>query len=284
MTIRGFKTSPYSLRGESKRKQMRILYNAIEITKEISRPDILSYPFNYTVGSYIYIASDFPFNSIYFKLGTPNAIPANMKIEYFGNNWSEVVELRDDTHGFTQNGHIEFTPNRNAGWTMALESSQAGISKVVYQKYWTRISFDVNLTAATSLEFVGNKFSDDTDLFSEYPIFDDANFMNAFRIGKTNWEEQHVKASELIIQDLKKKSVILGAEQILDRAKFIGASVCKVAEILFSAFGNDYVEQRKNAEKEYGKRLDLSQYSVDSNNNALLEKSEIISNQGWLSR
>jgi len=104
------------------------------------------------------------------------------------------------------------------------------LTKVVYDKYWVRISFDLTLGATCALSFIGNKFSDDTDLFYEYPIFNSSNFLTAFKSGKTDWEEQHVKAAELIIDDLQKKSVIIGAGQILDRKKFIGASVCKVAE------------------------------------------------------
>jgi hypothetical protein len=155
---------------------------------------------------------------------------------------------------------------------------------VVYDKYWMRISFNQNLKQNLVLNFIGYKFSDDSDLFAEFPIFNDVNFLTAFSSGKTNWEEQHAKAAELIIQDLQKGGVIVAPEQILDKKRFLGASVCKVAEIIFTAFGNDYLEQRKAAKEEYTSRLDLSQFNVDNDNDGILSPGEVVARQNWLRR
>lgn len=265
---------------------MRIFYNEIEITKEIEKLDSSTYSFSYTAGTFFYFASDFPFNHLFFKTGAvKNIVPANMKVEYWGSSkWHEVVELRDETSAFSQDGYVEFTPDRDDGWSREDESEDVGLTKVVYDKYWVRISFDQNLTVSSTLSFIGHKFSDDGDLFIEYPILNDSNFLTAYKAGKTSWEEQHVKAAEMITLDLMKKGVILGAEQILEKRKFIGASVCKVAEIIFTAFGNDYVEQRRSAREEYYHRLDLGQYAIDSNSDGILNPSEVKMKQGWLSR
>lgn len=263
---------------------MRIFHNNIEITKEVTRLDSSNSVLNYTSGDFIYISSDLPFNHLFIKQSVHNDVAAVMSVEYYAAGWVPVIELNDETNGLFVDGFVEFTPNKNNGWTMEPYSTNVGLTKMIYDKYWVRISFDVTLKVTTALSFIGNKFSDDTDLFFEYPIFNNANFLTAFKSGKTDWEEQHVKAAELIIADLQKKSVILGAGQILDRKSFIGASVCKVAEIIYTAFGNDYVDQKKEALSEYYKRLNLSQYSVDANNDAILEPLEQQSRQGWLSR
>lgn len=263
---------------------MRVLFNNVEISKEVERLDTSSFSMTYVVGDFIHIASDFPFNHIFIKPGTiKNVINASMKVEYYGSGWNEAVELRDETNGLKTEGFIEFTPNENKGWTME-DASTAGLTKVIYEKYWMRISFNVDLTAAIDLSFMGHKFSDDTDLFMEYPIFNDSNFLSAFKSGKTTWEEQAVKAADLICMDLMKKSVIIGPEQILDRKKFIGASVCKTAEIIFTAFGNDYLEQKKTSREDYYHRLDLSQYAIDTNGDGILSPIELRTKQGWLSR
>lgn len=264
---------------------MRVFYNNNEITKEIERLDESVYKLNYVSGSYIYVATDFPFNHVYFTMGdVKNEVSANMKVEYYGSSWNEVVELRDNTNGLTKSDYIEFTPNRNVMWSLQTDSTEIGLTKVVYEKYWTRISFDQTLTTDVDLSFAGNKFSDDQDLFSEYPIFSNSDFMSAFKLGKDSWEEQHIKSSEMINMDLIKKGVILGPEQLLERRKFIGASVCKTAEIIFTAFGNDYLEQKTAAREEYFKRLDLSQYSADVNNDGIVSPIDVQSKVGWLSR
>jgi len=264
---------------------MRIFHDDVEITKELVRLNGVHVDIDYVLGDFIYIASDLPFNHFYLKIAAPaNNIAATMKVEYYGSNWTEVVDLKDETNALFNDGFVEFTPNKDAAWSRVSSSADFGLTKIVYDKYWLRISFDATLKANCELSFLGNKFSDDIDLFHEYPIFNNADFLTAFEAGKGDWEVQHVKAAELIIQDLIKKRVIIAPEQILDRRKFIGASVCKTAEIIYSAFGNDYLTQKKEAQDEYHRRLDISQYSVDTNSNAILEPVENQIRQGWLSR
>ena len=264
---------------------MRIFHDNLEITKELVRLNGIHADVDYELGDFIYIASDLPFNHFFLKMATPvNNVPASMKVEYYGSGWNEVVDLKDETNALFNTGFVEFTPNKNAGWSMASSSVDFGLGKVVYDKYWIRISFNATLKANCELSFLGNKFSDDIDLFHEYPIFNNTDFLTAFEADKGDWEVQHVKAAEVIIADLIKKRVIIAPEQILDRRKFIGASVCKVAEIIYSAFGNDYLVQKKEAYDEYHRRLDLSQYSTDTNNNAILEPVDTQARQGWLSR
>jgi hypothetical protein len=268
---------------------MRIFHNQNEITREVEKLDTVNYSLSYLSGDFIYIASDFPFNHFFLELGAiKNAISSTMKIEYggiTGSGWNQVVELRDETSALLNSGHVTFTPNRNYGWPSVVDSSQIiGFTKVIYSKYWLRISFDKTLTSAVSLSFIGNKFSEDSDLFSEFPIFDDSNFMTAFKSGKTSWDEQHVRASELIILDLQKKKIIIGPEQVLDRRRFLNACVCKVAEIIYTAFGSDYVDQRKSAREEYSARLNMAQFDVDINNNGIETPDDISHTQGWLSR
>ena len=83
---------------------------------------------------------------------------------------------------------------------------------------------------------------------------------------------------------MKRKNIIFGSEQILDKSILIPASVSKVAEIIFNSFGNDYVDQLNRARAEYDKRMDLSRFIVDDNNNAIKDHYEIKNSQGWLSR
>lgn len=263
---------------------MRIFYNTTEITKQVERYDSYSASLSYTTGNYIYLASDFPFNHAWIHLpGVKNDVVASMKVEYYGSSWNEVVNLKDETNALSDSGFVEFTPNKDYGWSQLSDSSTIGLP-VVYDKYWLRISFDVSLKAGVQVGFIGNKFSDDTDLFAEYPIFNDLNYQTAFQSGKTDWVEQHIKAGEIIIQDLEKQGVIVAPEQILEVKRFRGASVCKVAEIIYTAFGNDYLEQRKLAKEEYSKRMNLSQFKVDQDNNAILSPSDIMARQGWLKR
>lgn len=273
---------------------MRIFHKTgasiVEFSDKVKKfsPDVTSVEM--LSGDYLYIASDFPFNHVYFNFAdTVNTIPTGMNIDYFStNDWVPVVNKIDGTESFTKSGFVEFTPNKDNSWDR--ESTNYGgdliqdLSTItVYDMYWCRISFDQDLELF-DFNWIGNLFSDDNDLFSEYPIFADQTFLTAFAAGKIDWKEQHVKASELIIQELKRKNIIFGSEQILDRYVLMPASVAKTAEIIYNAFGRDYNDSRDNARKEYDKRMDLSRFVVDTNNNAIKEPYELQSSQGWLSR
>lgn len=274
---------------------MRVLFKDVssisEITKQINKFKSDTYQMNMTPNDAIYISSDFPLNHFYVKVGEiGNIEDSQMTIEYWSNlGWAPVANLNDYTYSLAESGFVEFTPNKDESWLREDTNSQGSLiadleSIKIYDQHWIKITFSQTLTQDIELEWIGSKFSDDDDLFSEYPIFNDSTFLTSFEAGKIDWEEQHVKAASLIIQDLKKKNVIMGPEQVLDRSIMLPASVCKTAEIIFNAFGKDYNDQRLAAKNEYDRRIDLSAYAVDTNNNGILDAVDVQSKQGWLSR
>ena len=236
----------------------------------------------------IYIGSRLPFNHIYFKLSTPSLTASTMSVRYYdGTTWVNTVEVIDETEGFTKSGFVQFTPDRQSGWAMrstnyAGESVTGLTSVVIYDLYWLKITFASNFTATIS--WVGNLFSDDSDLGVEYPDLVRPSTIANYKTGKTNWEEQHVRAAALLIDDLINKNVILGAGQILDWREFTNASIHKVAEFAFNAFGDDYVEQVISARKEYNERLSKRIYRVDRNNDAIETASEHHQTLGYFTR
>lgn len=274
---------------------MRVFFkdvvNVSEITKEINRYKSDTYLLTMTTSDAIYVATDFPLNHLYVKMGeVVNTVSSVMEISYWSaSGWTPVANINDYTYGLTESGFIDFTPDINESW-LRQDTNSSGVTidelsdVKVYGQYWIKIKFDTNLLPAIELEWIGNKFSDDVDLFSEFPIFNDSTFLTGYEAGKTNWEEQHIKAADLIIQDLKRKNIILGKEQILERDVLLPAATAKVAEIIFNAFGNDYRQQRQDAAIEYSKRIDLSKFVVDLNENAIKDQADIISSQGWLNR
>lgn len=274
---------------------MRVFYKdsveISEITNHIKRVDSEYFTMDYISGDYIYLLSDLPFNHFYLSLGeTVNAVSSSMKVEYYSSNgWVEVVNLNDLTGSLGASGHIDFTPDRQVSWIMRSTNDSSdkiegleGIS--VYDVYAVRVSFSDDLTEGVELNYIGHNFSDDIDLFSEFPIFNDSDFLTAFKSGKTSWEEQSIKAADIIIKDLKAKNVIMGAGQILDRSLFTNASIQKTAELIFSSFGSDYLNQKIEARKEYSQRMDMKIFKVDTNNNAIPDAKENTYKQGWLSR
>lgn len=260
--------------------------------------------FNYVKDEdYLFIGSRLPFNNIFFKMNSPNTVPCAMSVDCWdGSSWVPVVECIDETEGFTKSGHIQFTPNRSKSWsrddTNDNGSAITGLgSIIIYDRYWIRISFSESFIGVTidndpdpdtnddvRLSWVGNIFSNDYDLSSEFPDLVKTNVLTSFSPGKTSWEEQSAKAAQVIIQDLIDKQVIKDRGQILDWREFTNASVQKTAEIIFASFGNDFVDQGKAAREEYKQRISKKQYRVDLNNNAIEDVGERFNETGFLSR
>lgn len=240
---------------------------------------------------YIYIGNNAPFNHFYLKMGsTVNASNATITIEYWdGNSWQEVIETIDETEGFSQSGFISWVPDKNSVWhrsnTNQDGQSITGLTSLsIYDLYWARIKVTGTVDASLEIKWLGQKFSDDNDLGAEYPDLVRSATKTAFEAGKTDYEEQAIRASEVIIQDLIKHNIIWSKNQVLDREEFKLASVCKTAEIIYNAFGDDYLDQKQQSRQEYDSRFKKLIFSVDRNEDGQLSVGEMQSRMGFVTR
>ena len=238
------------------------------------------------LNDFIYISSRLPFNNIYLKLSQGNTQLSEMGIEYYGNNgWIEAVEVLDETLCMTKSGHVQFTPNKNHPWKMASTDEITELNtKVIYDQYWIRIKSSIDLSPV-KIEWVGNLFSSDQDLGTEFPDLLRSTTLTSFKVGKTNWQEQHALAAAVIVGDLVNKGAITGVEQILNWRDFTNASVSKVSEIVFTSFGDDYIDNVISSRREYSERMSKRLNRIDKNNNAIEDKEEReTSNVGYFTR
>ena len=269
-----------------------------DMSRQVAKYKSGSKSFSYVAAEdALYIGSSLPFNHLYFKLGsTVNALASSVAIKYYnGVEFVPVVDIIDETDvggaSLAQSGFITWTTDKNEAWKRedTVFNGQTLITELsditIYEKYWLEIKFSSDLTASVELEWLGLLFSDDDDLSSEYPDLVRTSVLQAFGgVSKTDWQEQHAKAAELISKDLISKNVIQQKQQILDRDAFTLASVSKVAELIYRSLVDDYVDDRVEARNEYQSRLNKSIYNVDKNKDARLDQDEIKSVEGWLNR
>jgi hypothetical protein len=240
---------------------------------------------------YIYVGNVAPFNHFFFKLGsTANASTATIDMQYWtGAGWQSSIETIDETEGFKKSGFITWIPNRNHGWIRA-NTNQDGIqvegltSIQIYDLYWARIRVSGVVDTGIQIKWLGQKFSDDNDLGSEYPDVVRTATKTAFEAGKTDYEEQAIRAAEVIIADLIKENIIWSKNQVLDRDSFKLPSVCKVAEIIYNAFGDDYQDQKTQSRQEYQSRFKKSLFDVDRNQDGILSIGEMATRMGFATR
>lgn len=243
---------------------------------------------------YVFIGSRYPFNSIYFKFKTANTNTSTISVSYWeGNEWINAVEVIDETNGFKKDGYVTFVPDKNEpGWLREdtvqgdgnSEEIQGLGSLVIYDHYWLRLKFSNDLSATTSVNWIGDLFCSDADIYSEYPIFNSTNLKSAYKVGKTDWENQRIRASDLVISDLVTRNIIEDSGQLLDKDKLKLATVSRTAQIIFNALGDDYVDDTLKAKKEYGERIRENMLSIDKNANARLDVLERRARQGFITR
>lgn len=219
----------------------------------------------------IYIGAEMPFNHKYFDVSVANALASTISVEIWnGSAWVPVVDLIDETAAagasMAVSGKVSFAPDPDlAGWAKEDDSKRViGLetTRIAYL-YWARIKFSANLTPAFALKYVGHLFSDDSALFSQYPDLNNAQLLAAFQTGKTDWKEQSLTAAEIIVQDLRRRNIVMRREQVMDDTLFIQASVNKTATIIYGGLGNGFTDSRVEAQKQYDITSNIKFYEVD---------------------
>jgi len=242
---------------------------------------------------YFYLGQRFAFNQFYMKLSALNTASSTMSLEYWdGREWKSAVEVNDRTIGFTQDGKVFFVPDKQYGWMKSDTVRNNGVEEItglgdvtIYDRYWLRISFSHDLDADTAIQWMGRLFASDDDLYSEYPMFNNSSLKAAIEAGKTTYEEQRLRATEVCIDNLITKGIISNGNQLLDAEKLKTPITSKTAEIIFSMLGFDeYEDDRKRARNEYTSRLNKDIFNVDLNDNALLDDRETNVRQGRMWR
>lgn len=238
---------------------------------------------------YLFLGSPYPFNSIYFKVKTAAVTTVTPSIDYWnGSEWVSSIEVQDETTGFKKSGYVTWQINRfKSSWSREDTKDSNGSERVtglgglnIYDQYWVKLKLSGN--AAFDLTWVGHCFITDNDLKTEYPEFKSSTLLGAVESGKTTWEEQIIRASRLVIEDLIQRRIITNQSQILDRRKMESMTVSKTAEIIYNLLGDDYTDQRAAANKEYLRRVDGQILSIDLNNDGDLSLQEGRFRQGFL--
>ena len=238
----------------------------------------------------LYIGSLHPFNSIYLKLSAGAGSDAGLSVKYWDSSqWRSVVEVIDETSGMQNSGYLSWQVDRQYGWDRDDTVDANGVANIpalgnvtIYDKFWIEVSMATDVTF--TMDWIGQIFSDDNELFTEYPELNNSTLLDIIKTEKTDYEEQNVRASRLLVEDLVARGIIEHQSQILDRTKMTTISVCKAAEIVYTMLGDDYLDQKRAARAEYDKRIKRGLWNVDLNGDGDLSLKETNMKQGFVYR
>jgi hypothetical protein len=244
-----------------------------------------------TATDYVYYGSDLPFNHRYFEVDSANSSASSVSIDIWnGNEWKAGVDVidgtSDGTNSMAQSGHISFTPDRSeAGW--GFEDTTEDITELatldIYKLYWMRMRWDADITF--SLKLIGHLFSTDDDVGVEYPELVLSDVLGQFKASKTDWKEQHIRAAEIIIRDLRGQKTanrLISRNQLLDWQRFTLPAVHQVAIIAFRAFGEAYKDNLAEAKKDYSQALNAQKgLDIDRDLDGKMDVGERFSTVGF---
>jgi hypothetical protein len=119
--------------------------------------------------------------------------------------------------------------------------------------YWLRISFSADLNAATELRRMTYSFSANQKI-EEYDItLKDyiTEFQDESESSKTNWDDEIITASELVVADMKNRSVIVNRGQVLRFDDVFLPTTYKTLELIYSNLRGDFKEKLSDVRAAY---------------------------------
>lgn len=240
---------------------------------------------NLSATDYLYIAQYFPFNNLFFRVGdtTQNAIVDSITIQYYdGTQWRDVVDQLDSTAvsgaPLGRTGVLQFSPNRDYGWMRISDSSDnnapAEIQSLnIYECYWLRIQFDGGITNGSEIKEISYAFTDTQELNNiDIEI---NNFYNAFASGKSDWIDEILTASKMMIIDLKRQGLIVDRGQVLRFDDVFMACTYKTLELIYMNLGPSYVDKRNDIRSLYEQALNIKRFTFDKDEDGFVDHSEI---------
>jgi hypothetical protein len=255
----------------------------------------VSMPFDLVVDEdYIYLAKHFPWNNFFIKGSTFNTVAANLNIEYWsgeGNGWKTAVDILDGTvvNGvpLARNGVIQFSPQVGFIWHRVADSKDEpmpfGLESLnITNAYWLRISYDASLDASTAIETISYAFTRSQQLDILDTQIDE--FMTSFKAGKTDWDDEIMVASIQVVNELKRRGLVVSEGQVLRFDEVTMAADYRTLILIYKNLGPGFNEKKEEAWKEYEYCLNTTRWTFDKDFDATVDSGEIKNRVGKLVR
>lgn len=250
----------------------------------INQEDGISVPMPLIAGEdYIYIGQYYPFNNFFMQIDVANDNASTLQLEYWTSvGWKPVVDVLDGTStgGVTlaKNGVVQFSPDYDYSWSITYDTKK-NIAPTelqalnIYNIYWLRLKVSADLKAECAIKTLAYAFTRSQQI-SRLDTTVDA-YLSDFAVGKTNWDDEIIMASYLVVRDLRKRGLIEHQGNILRLDEVSIPTDWKVLELIYRNLGGDYRQKLEDARKYYEETIILERYSFDKNQDGFLNTSEI---------
>jgi len=243
---------------------------------------------------YLYIGQHFPFNNFFLQVSTANTVTNAISMDYWvskSTGWYPVVDILDGTRAsgkaLAKSGVVQFSPDNQFTWGRVGdakgETLPTGLSTVkVYNMYWLRIKWSVLPSAGTAMKRLAYAFTRHQQLDNLDAQIN--SYLGSFAVGKTSWDDEIVTASMQVLLELKRRGLVVTPGNILRFDDVTHATDWKALILIYQNLGPAFRQKLIDAQAEFTRALDLTRFSFDADDNALLSYSEIANSVAKLVR
>jgi hypothetical protein len=231
----------------------------------------------------LYIGQHFPFNNLFFEVNTANSNSADLVFHTWdGSAFNLVDDQLDETKSsgatLARDGVVQFSPDADEFWDQIEDTSDSDgptelQSLSLYNLYWLRVSASDVLSAGTVLDKIAYRFANTQQLDQLDP--DLSQYLTSWTSGKTDWNEQLIVASDMVVSDLKRMNKIKHPGNILRIDEISWATAYKTLSMIYTMLGPDFTFRKEQADKEYKRLINMNLFTFDSNIDGVESAGEI---------
>jgi hypothetical protein len=217
-----------------------------------------------------------------------HAIETKFLIDYWdGTEWQAAVDLLDSSNGLHETAMLQFSLNNKYGWHEVGETDDDStncpdefVGLFINDCYWLRISFDPTADVPnplTKIKKICYAFTT-TDVVNSIDV-EGPSYYDAILEGKTNWVNEIITASEMMVSDLKRIGFIKSEGQIIEFDEIYLACAYKTLMHIYFQLGKAYATQMAIMSNKYEKALSSKALTFDNDQDGKISRREIASTE-----
>jgi hypothetical protein len=264
---------------------IRILKNGVDVSMENAERSIITINNN----QQIVLGQRYPFNNLFVSVVDEGQAvgTTGMGIEYWdGEEWIAAVDVLDFTKSFSRSGVVQFQLAKLKNWQEIKDSSVDTAelvpteldSKNISDCYWVRIK---NNGPTRKINFISYAFTTTSKINSV--DVEAKSYFETFAAGKTDWFDEIVTASEMMVSEMVSSGLLKYPGQIILLDGFYLPCAWRTLAHIYQNMGKGYDDKKISAFTAYQSFLG-GLLTVDTDEDARPDKFEDSATQSRLER
>ena len=264
---------------------IRLLKDGIDVSMENAERSVIQI----NDGEHILLGQRYPFNNFFVSVVDEGQEieTTGITIDYWdGEEWVAAVDVLDFTRNFSRSGVVQFQLAKLKNWQQIQDTSDDSAElmppelegKNISDCYWVRINND---GIDRKINFISYAFTTTSKVNSV--DVEAKNYFETFAAGKTDWFDEIVTASEMMISEMVSSGLLKYPGQIILLDGFYLPCAWRTLAHIYQNMGKGYDDKKASAFTAYQSFLG-GLITVDTDEDARPDKFEDSATQSRLER